>query len=109
MNDNLAQARGATAFPHTNRICDTNARSRNLRLRSPHLRSGMMERSPLCNVDQSNAGGKKESPGLWLFMSVLLVELTSVARSTVRSGRQFWTGAFDLESACQPRENWPPR
>ena len=52
---------------------------------------------------------KEDGPGLWLFTSVLLVELTSVARSTVRSGRQFWTGAFDLESACQPRENWPPR
>ena len=46
---------------------------------------------------------------VWLFTSVLLVELTSVARSTVRSGKQFWTGAFDLESAFHPRENWPLR
>jgi hypothetical protein len=52
---------------------------------------------------------KEDGPGLWLFTSVSLVELTSVARSTVRSGKQFWTGAFDLESVCRPRENWPQR
>ncbi|MEH2540358.1 hypothetical protein V1272_007117 [Bradyrhizobium sp. AZCC 1708] len=38
-------------------------------------------------------------------MSVLLVEVTSAEKSTVRSGRQFWMGAFGLESGCLPREN----
>src|SRR6266702_5719500 len=100
MNDNLAQARGATAFPHTNRICDTNARSRNLRLRSPHLRSGMMERSPLCNVDQSNA---RERESRIVAFHVSLVGRTDLSGEIYRQIRQ-----AILEGRLRPGERLSP-
>ncbi len=62
-----------------------------------------MERTPLCKV--ASPMRSKEGSVLWLFMSALLVEVTSAEKSTVKSGRQFWAGAFGLESGYLPREN----
>jgi GntR family transcriptional regulator/MocR family aminotransferase len=66
----------------------------------------MMELSLLCRV--ASPTQERES-GIVVF-HVSLVGRTDLSGEIYRQIRQaILDGAFDLASACHPRENWPPR
>src|SRR5687768_13569454 len=86
---------GPTSLP----LAEAVPRSRNLRLRSPHLRSGVMERSPFCRVASLM---RSRGPGTVAF-HISLVDRSNLSGEIYRQIRQ-----AILDGRLRPGARLPP-